>query len=186
MRNDIKPKKRNSRRNTARVKNKQTRNHQRLQRARDNLVQAAVVSLVLGMVQKTTDYLALDQARHVKQLQRVERWGWQVLQKIEIGRTAMLRACELVEALQQVVDRYISPVGHKTVGHYAAVWIALGYLCDEASLIYHRHSDPPWNWLASTVNNWSAMVLEHAEADRDYELLAGEMAEKIREVVLNG
>jgi len=157
---------------------KATERDQRLKEAKAKTALAVTVSLVLGMLNETERCLEFEQAKHLRQAERVRRWGDECLNsdELELGSRAMDVATHTIYLVHDRLNAYIADRGPKGIGHYAIAWVALGYMVDEARLKFVQSPQikRKWNFLASTTNTFAEMFLEQAELDKDYESLAGE------------
>lgn len=147
----------------------------RKQEARQKVFAAVVAAVAQGFMQETQKNLTIEKPEYEKQIQRVWRWSNECLDKIELGKRSIMASTRLLHALDAQVQADSPPGVPKTVGDYAVVWLAIGFLADE---IKHMIPTKQWNYLASVTNTWGAMVLDQAPADgTDYESRAGDLAE---------
>lgn len=168
----------------AKAKKKRTRQANRKQQAHQKVALAMVAAVVQGMLQESEKNLELDKQRYRDQVKRIWRWSNECLDGLTLGKKSVEASIALVKRSDIEVQRYIGGKGEKTVGHYAMVWLMLGYLCDDAARLYAQgRNQRAWNFLSSVVNTWTGMLLEESPADRDYEGQAGELAERVWDLV---
>lgn len=161
---------------------KKTRRDQRIKRARAKTALAVTSALVRGMLNETRRCLTFNNERYIKQADKVQRWADECLnlREMDLGRRSLEQAYTATHRVHEQINEYISDRGPHGIGHYAVAWVSLGYFVDEAN---RKFVETPkikrrWNFLASTTNTFAEMFLAEAEEDRDYEAMAGEIAEK--------
>ena len=167
----------------ARVKRKATLKAQRRAKAQVKVSLATILGLIQGMMIETEKYLSIEKKQYQDQIKRVWRWSNECFNQLDLGKHSLTKSLELVTAFSKIVERYIPPAGEKTVGDYAMVWLALGYLADEAVFFVEDRDQKKWTWLASVVDTWTGYCLDNADKGRDYEAEAGELAERVRKIV---
>lgn len=143
-----------------------------------------IAGLIQGMLHQTEDNLTLAHSKYTKQLERIRRWSDELLSEFhgELGYVTVQEAIKTVHRVSGVIDSHVPTKGYKTVGHYGAMWIVLGYLADEAKHeVEYLSGHRAWNFLASCTNTWAAMMLAEAPEDGlDYEKMAGEILDDAR------
>lgn len=154
---------------------KQSRNNQRLQRGKRRLQQVTVACMAKGMVDRLRENPGtLSKPAH-DQLRKIYRWADECLPK-GYGNQDMRtveRALESINLIDQEIFRLIpgkSP--NRIMDRTVAVWVLLGYLCDEMA---YREQQPEWRWLTSTVNTFTKWWLAE-EGDRAEEA-AGQISQ---------
>lgn len=162
----------------AKILKKRTKQHQRYLQANTKVVLVVVPALAQGMMYETQSNIAVDKAKEQQQIDRVWRWSNAVLDSLMIGKHAVDKASSLIKAIDRHVKGYAPSGQPKNIGHYAMVWLAIGYLADEARRFAPERQQRAWNYFASTVNTWTAMMMDNAPSDKDYEAQAGELADK--------
>lgn len=170
----------------ARALKKQSRQSQRLAKARTKLTLASIAGAVEGcMVYDMLQILELNK-KEKAQIHTVLRWTHRCLTCMQIGNTAYRQAIEVINSMDTVIKQHLAPVKHPHLGHYAALWIALSYLCDEAR---DRIVPDPWrynwNYLAGCVATWTEMMLTHAPSRDIWEDRAGILADQLWPVVFD-
>ena len=164
---------------TAKIRKKATKKHHRYQRAQRNLRLATVAALAQGMYYQTVNNVTLDTKREREQLKRIKKWSDRCLDGIELGRHSLDQSTKLVRAIDAEVRKFAdgSP---QHLGHYCMVWLMISYLCEETRNVVC--ADRNWNYLASVVTTWVDIMLEYV--NEDYEEMAGELAERAREIII--
>lgn len=162
-----------------RAKKAQIRQRRR-EEARKKVFTAVVAAVAQGFMQETQKNLTIDKPEHDKQIQRVWRWSHECLDELQLGKRSIMASTELLHALDKEVQADSPPGVPKTVGDYAVVWLSIGFLADEARMMNPTRQ---WNYLASVINTWGAMVLDQAPDDgTDYEARAGDLAMRMWQI----
>lgn len=168
----------------SKIKRKATRTHRRRLQANTKVVLATIPAIAQGMMIETQQHITVDRAKEREQIQRVWRWSNKCLDTITIGKRSVDSAGDLIKQVDAELQKTVKRGVPKTVGHYAIAWLMIGYLADEARRLAPERDRRAWNYLASTVNTWTQMLLAAAPDDgTDYEGEAGELADRAWQVV---
>jgi hypothetical protein len=168
----------------AKIKRKATKAHRRRLQANTKIVLAAVPAIAQGMMTETEKYLIFERQAELDQIKRIWRWSNKCLDGITLGVKSVEVSCTIIRQVDAEVQKIIRPGTPKTIGHYAVVWLMIGYLADEARSLAPAKDKRSWNYFASVVNTWTGMLLGAAPHDgTDYESEAGELADRAWSVV---
>jgi len=168
----------------AKVKRKATKAHKRRAQANTKVVLAAIPAIAQGMLTETEKYLSFDRQTERDQIKRIWRWSNKCLDGITLGVKSVEASCSIIRQVDAELQKTVRHGEPKTIGHYAIVWLMIGYLADEARRLAPERDRRAWNYLASTVNTWTAMLLAASPDDgTDYEGEAGELADRAWNVV---
>jgi len=169
-----------SKRQGAKPLKKATERHHCYERAQRNLRLATVAALAQGMYFQTCRTNIATEPVETNQLEEIRKWSDRCLDDIELGVNALKRASTLVRTIDAQIRTYTeSP---STFSHYTAVWLMNSYLCEE--ICHTMKLSHNWHYLTQAVTDWTEMMLEHT--DEDYEEVAGNLAEKAREIIIGG
>jgi len=168
---------------------KATQRHRRVQRAKHNTRLAVVAALAEGMGQKTEGFAFLDKQKEKDQIAKIRRWAIECLHSLKfddngnnkMGVRAGEQATHLALTIEKECNKRIEGE-EQNLGHLLMIWLMIGYLADEARFLISEQQRP-WNYLASTVNTWVQMIIDHVWDDV-YEERACELAERAREIII--
>ena len=168
----------------AKIKRKATKQHQRRLQANNKIVLASIAAMCQGQMKQMVEVLTLNK-KEQQQAERVINWSDRCLYGLELGKTSVQQAMQIATSMGELVDREINQGSSRIVlGHYAAIWIGLGYLTDEARFrIAPANQTRNWNFLASVTNTWAGMMLSHVRHAGIWESMGGELSEKMWELV---
>lgn len=168
----------------AKIKRKATRAHKRRAQANTKIVLATIPAIAQGMLTETERNLSFDRQAELDQIERIWRWSNKALDSITLGVKSVEASCSIIRQVDAELKQTVKRGVPKTIGHYAVAWLMIGYLADEARRLAPDRDRRSWNYLASTVNTWTGMLLDHAPDDgTDYEGEAGELADRAWGVV---
>lgn len=166
------------------VKKKATKNHERRLQANTKMALVTVPAIAQGMIHETTKNLCLDKKKELAQIERIRKWSDKCLSGIDMGVNSVEGSCQLIRTVDQEVQKSLPQDKPKTVGHFAIVWLMVGYLADEAKMLSSEERRRDWNFLTSTINTWIAMMLDQAPDDgTDYEEVAGDLADRAWKII---
>ena len=162
---------------------KKTRDQARAARARTKLILACVAGMCDGYSGQMLETLELN-SRHREQARRIQSWSDACFQDLQMGVNSARQAIDINENIGQAIH-YIIPASGRDIRleHYAAVWIMISFLLDEARDLLAPEDTPrrrKWNYLAGVVNTWTGYIMEAAQGSRvDYEELGGRLSESV-------
>lgn len=170
----------------AKALKKRTKQHKRQLQANTKIALASIAAMDQGQMGQMQQILALKK-KEQQQAERVIRWAERCLTSLELGKHSVHQAMQLAVNMGELVDREVRRDNDKIgLGHYTAIWIGLGYLTDEARFkLVPVGQIRNWNFLASVVNTWTGMMMEHTRFVSIWESLGGELAEKMWSLIFN-
>lgn len=169
---------------TAKQLRKRTKQHRRRQQAQVKIRLAWAGAVTQGMMVETEKYLIPEHAKEREQVRKVWRWSNACLDGLQLGKKSIDASIALVRASDVEVQAALGK-GQHTIGHFAMVWLMIGYVLDDCARRYApAEKQREWRYLASVVNTWAGMLLDLSPDDRDYEGQAGDLAERVWAIVI--
>ena len=165
----------------ARVLKKQTRKAQRLARAKHKMVLASTLAIIQGSAGTISVQMVLG-TKELNQLDLIMKWSDKCFKNIEIGKKAVLNACDRFVRVEKLLIEKRVPSRLVPIDQHIAVWVMISMLTDDCRI--KAGGQREWNFLAGCVDTWTRLLMEKADNLGRAEEVGGELALEAWEIIL--